>query len=298
MSDIFLSYAREDLPRVKPVVYALAARGWSVWWDRTIRPGQSFARVIQAALDEAGCVVVLWSRDSVQSRWVLNEAGEGDRRGILIPALLDDVLTPLAFRDIQAANLVGWTGALPHAGFEELAQGVEGILETSAARSASASVGAAAPEMAAATPRTERVDRAERAVRPAAGVAESWWRFRRQVIAIGLAAAAIAGAAVYASRSRVSLVAGQTRVNPKDGLTYVWIQPGKFMMGCSTGDTDCSKDEKPPTPGADRQRLLAWPNGGNASGVEEGDGRRESEPLQGRSTAGGARVLDAGRKLL
>jgi hypothetical protein len=35
------------------------------------------------------------------------------------------------------------------------------------------------------------------------------------------------------------------RVNPKDGLTYVWIPPGSFMMGCSPGDTECYDDEKP-----------------------------------------------------
>ena len=39
--------------------------------------------------------------------------------------------------------------------------------------------------------------------------------------------------------------AGTTWVNPKDGLTYVWIAPGKFMMGCSPGDTNCDVDEKP-----------------------------------------------------
>lgn len=39
--------------------------------------------------------------------------------------------------------------------------------------------------------------------------------------------------------------AGETRVNFKDGLTYVWIPPGKFMMGCSPGDKECEGDEKP-----------------------------------------------------
>jgi formylglycine-generating enzyme required for sulfatase activity len=34
-------------------------------------------------------------------------------------------------------------------------------------------------------------------------------------------------------------------VNPKDGLTYIWIKPGKFMMGCSPGDQQCFSDEKP-----------------------------------------------------
>jgi formylglycine-generating enzyme required for sulfatase activity len=39
--------------------------------------------------------------------------------------------------------------------------------------------------------------------------------------------------------------AAKTKVNPKDGLTYVWIEPGTFQMGCSMGDTNCSADENP-----------------------------------------------------
>jgi sulfatase modifying factor 1 len=38
---------------------------------------------------------------------------------------------------------------------------------------------------------------------------------------------------------------GETRVNAKDGLTYVWIPPGSFTMGCAPGDTECDDDEKP-----------------------------------------------------
>ena len=33
--------------------------------------------------------------------------------------------------------------------------------------------------------------------------------------------------------------------NPKDGLNYVWIPAGTFMMGCSPGDQECKEDEKP-----------------------------------------------------
>jgi formylglycine-generating enzyme required for sulfatase activity len=39
--------------------------------------------------------------------------------------------------------------------------------------------------------------------------------------------------------------AGTVKENPKDGLKYVWILPGTFMMGCSPGDSECSRDEKP-----------------------------------------------------
>jgi formylglycine-generating enzyme required for sulfatase activity len=38
---------------------------------------------------------------------------------------------------------------------------------------------------------------------------------------------------------------GATRANPKDGLTYVWIPPGRFSMGCSPGDNEAYDNEKP-----------------------------------------------------
>src|SRR3974390_627647 len=39
---------------------------------------------------------------------------------------------------------------------------------------------------------------------------------------------------------------GDSKVNPKDGLRYVWIPPGKFVDGCSPGDKECYEDESPP----------------------------------------------------
>jgi formylglycine-generating enzyme required for sulfatase activity len=40
-------------------------------------------------------------------------------------------------------------------------------------------------------------------------------------------------------------VAVTVRVNAKDGESYVWIPPGRFVMGCSEGDPACEEDEKP-----------------------------------------------------
>jgi formylglycine-generating enzyme required for sulfatase activity len=39
--------------------------------------------------------------------------------------------------------------------------------------------------------------------------------------------------------------AGPVRENPKDGLKYVWIPPGTFVMGCSPGDVQCKEEETP-----------------------------------------------------
>ena len=38
---------------------------------------------------------------------------------------------------------------------------------------------------------------------------------------------------------------GRKTMVGKDGLTYIWIEPGTFDMGCSKADTDCESDEKP-----------------------------------------------------
>ena len=105
MSDIFLSYAHEDRERVKDIVSACEARGWSVFWDRTIPAGKTWREIVGNALDEACCVVVAWSTTSIKSHWVQEEADEGRERGILIPLLLDNVRPPMGFRDLQAANL-------------------------------------------------------------------------------------------------------------------------------------------------------------------------------------------------
>jgi TIR domain/Yip1 domain len=131
VTDIVISYASADRPRVKPLVEALKQRGWSVWWDRTILAGKTFDRVIEMALKDSRCVIVLWSTASVESDWVWTEADEGKRRAILVPAMLDSVNIPFAFRRVHTASLIGWAGALPSDQFDELARAVSDVLSNS-----------------------------------------------------------------------------------------------------------------------------------------------------------------------
>jgi formylglycine-generating enzyme required for sulfatase activity len=128
-------------------------------------------------------VIVLWSSESIRSDWVKTEADEARRRGILVPAVLDDVMIPLGFRRFHAANLVDCSGVFAGAEFDGLIEAVTELL------------GDAVPLVPGTMP---------------------------------------------------GLVAGQTRVNPADGLTYVYIPPGTFTMGCSPGDSECFYNEKPP----------------------------------------------------
>ena len=61
VADIFLSYSRTDKARVAPLVAALEAQGWSVWWDPGITPGDEFDALIGAELEGARAVVVVWT---------------------------------------------------------------------------------------------------------------------------------------------------------------------------------------------------------------------------------------------
>ena len=110
MADVFVSYARSDRARVEPLVAAIEAEGWSVWWDRDIAAGQEFDRRISAELKSASAVVVLWTPRSVESRWVRGEARDGAERGILVPVRLDAAELPIDVRALHTTDLDDWRG--------------------------------------------------------------------------------------------------------------------------------------------------------------------------------------------
>ena len=128
MADIFISYAKKDRSRVEPLAKALEDQGWSVWWDPQIPPGKTFFGVIKEALEAAKCVVVLWSKQSIDSEWVLEEANFGKLQGILVPAKIDSVAPPLGFGLIQAADLTDWETETKHAGFESFLGAISDIV--------------------------------------------------------------------------------------------------------------------------------------------------------------------------
>lgn len=108
MADIFISYASKNRDRVKPLVDLLEQQSFSVWWDRALTTGTAFDREIEQALDEARCVIVLWSYASLESDWVRAEASDALDRNILVPVLIDQVRPPLIFRNIQTIEFLGW----------------------------------------------------------------------------------------------------------------------------------------------------------------------------------------------
>ncbi|HVR17551.1 MAG TPA: toll/interleukin-1 receptor domain-containing protein, partial [Candidatus Limnocylindrales bacterium] len=113
MADIFISYANEDRESAAQLARTLETAGWRVWWDRRIPAGRTWRAVLEDALREMRCMVVLWSEKSVQSPWVAEEAEEARRLGkMIVPVLLQRVEPPIGFRAIQAADLTKWDGSI------------------------------------------------------------------------------------------------------------------------------------------------------------------------------------------
>ena len=132
MADIFLSYSRADQPRARQFEQALEACGWSVFWDRELLPGEGFRSAIEHELSQARCVIVLWSKASVESGWVIDEAEAGKHNGRLVSVRIDDVTMPLGFRQLQAATLVDWQGDGEHPEFQLLTRRLRALIPSGA----------------------------------------------------------------------------------------------------------------------------------------------------------------------
>ena len=153
MADVFVSYSRSDKERVAPLVAAIKAKGWSVWWDPAIDAGQQFDDQIDAELQAASVVVVVWTPTSVASRWVRGEARDAAERGILVPVRFEGARLPIDVRAIQTTDLDRWGEDPASAPFQELLRSLGAVIERRRASQSVKSGATTAPFAAAAVPR-------------------------------------------------------------------------------------------------------------------------------------------------
>jgi tetratricopeptide (TPR) repeat protein len=118
MADVFISYVSEDRNRAEALAHALAGSGFSVWWDRDLHGGADFSAEIERQLETARAVIVLWSKRSLTSQWVRDEAAAARDAGKLVPVRLDDASVPLGFRQLQTIDFGDWrSGDASHPAF-------------------------------------------------------------------------------------------------------------------------------------------------------------------------------------
>lgn len=128
MGGIFLSYAREDRACAERLARVLEDAGHQVWWDRHIDGGEDFAQEIEEQLDKADVVLVAWSKESIASRWVRDEAAVGGDTGRLVPVSIDGSRPPMGFRQFHTLDLTRWKNAARDSRTAELLRAVEGRL--------------------------------------------------------------------------------------------------------------------------------------------------------------------------
>lgn len=128
MADVFISYAHDDEDAAILVEKALSERGWSVFRDRDdLLAGEDWELALERELDAARCVVVLWSRASVASKNVRDEARAVVDRAILIPVLIEsDVKIPMSYAGLHWVDLDCRTeDFVSSEGFQQLVRAVK-----------------------------------------------------------------------------------------------------------------------------------------------------------------------------
>jgi len=74
MEDIFISYSKNDLKDAKNLANKLNSFGLSVWLDNLLNPGDFFNEVLTDKVSSSKVILVLWTENSVKSKWVHAEA--------------------------------------------------------------------------------------------------------------------------------------------------------------------------------------------------------------------------------
>jgi hypothetical protein len=85
MADIFISYSKGSAAHTEQLAKELQDKGFTVWYDTSLVPGDSFRDVIMSELAKARAAIVIWDAASVKSEWVCSEASRARARRILIP---------------------------------------------------------------------------------------------------------------------------------------------------------------------------------------------------------------------
>jgi formylglycine-generating enzyme required for sulfatase activity len=128
MADIFISYKREEQPIAKKLADALQKKGWTVWWDPEVLTGERFHDIIDKELKKSKCVVVLWSKLSVESQNVKDEANYALKRNKLVPIMIEDVDLPYWFESINTGQFIDWDGSDKFPGYQKLVSDITKII--------------------------------------------------------------------------------------------------------------------------------------------------------------------------
>jgi formylglycine-generating enzyme required for sulfatase activity len=265
----FISFASTDAELAHRAVEALERGGIRCWIsDRDIQLATSYPAAITGGIKGSGALLLLLTEDSNQSRHVLREVelAFNARRPILPVCIAGTKPSSDLQYFLSTSQWLDAGRSFDDADLAKIAPVLAELLERGSSRKAGGS----------GSRRWLWTAASVALVAMAATVAMLWFRGARSPSSSPTAAdpsrptttsvpptvtppassspvgtpqpakpdsATPAGAATAPTAKPT---AGRTtRINPRDGQTYVWIVPGSFEMGCSAGDSACDADEKP-----------------------------------------------------
>ena len=93
---IFISYSHRDREACEQIDALLEKQpGFQVWYDKGLVPGEVYRRKIAEVIRESGYFIILISRSSVSSDWVLDEVEYAKKlQKRILPIWLEDVQIP------------------------------------------------------------------------------------------------------------------------------------------------------------------------------------------------------------
>src|SRR5688500_13908336 len=103
---VFISYSTKDSDFVTQLSTELVKNRIHVWLDKwEMQPGDSLIDKIQSGLTESSFLLVVLSKNSVDSEWCKKEINSGlmrelkEKQVVVIPILLDDCNVPLFLQE-------------------------------------------------------------------------------------------------------------------------------------------------------------------------------------------------------
>ena len=114
MSDVFISYSRDNQEAVRRLAEAVKALGYDVWWDDQLPPHLAYGDVISQKVGGAKAAIVVWSANAAASEWVRAEADMARNQKKLIQTTLDGAEPPMPFNQLHYVSLADWQGEADH----------------------------------------------------------------------------------------------------------------------------------------------------------------------------------------
>jgi formylglycine-generating enzyme required for sulfatase activity len=233
---VFISYSSADAAVAERICSALESAGASCWMaPRNIPPGADFPSAIVEGIQSAGAFVLILTAHAVASPHVLSEVSHAfNIKKRIIPFRISQQSLPA---DLEYfLSLTQWLEA------------PDGCTDQNLKRLVDATLAALRGERfqrspAPVTNRKKWFAAAALTLVTAAGIIVVLKLRKPPVPSPTVLTPTVVKTPAASTPKAESLL--KTRLNPADGLNYVWIPAGNFMMGCSAQDSECRDDEKP-----------------------------------------------------